>query len=83
MTWAVKRSEMGQEKESSALGKCECGQCRMKTGIKWKENNICIKLSFSFLCGFKYNFHFFLYLTVMGRWEMNKRCNKSTEIYRH
>ena len=48
MTWAVKRSKMGQEKESSTLGKCECGQCRMKTGIKWKENNICIKLSFSF-----------------------------------
>lgn len=48
MMWAVKQSKMGREKESSTLGKCECGQYHMKTGTKWKENNICIKLSFSF-----------------------------------
>ena len=48
MMWAVKQSKMGQEKESSTLGRRECGQYRMKTGTKWKENNICIKLSLSF-----------------------------------
>jgi hypothetical protein len=31
MTWAVKQSKMGQEKESSTPGKCERGQYRMKT----------------------------------------------------
>jgi len=48
MTWAVKQSKMGQEKENDTSGKCERGQYHMKTGTKWKENNICIKLSFSF-----------------------------------
>ena len=48
MMWAVKRNRMGREKESSTLGKCECGQHHIKTGTKWKENNICIQLSFSF-----------------------------------
>jgi hypothetical protein len=48
MTWAVKQSKMGQKKESSALWKCKCGQYHLKTGTKWKENNIYIKLSFLF-----------------------------------
>jgi hypothetical protein len=48
MMWAVKQSKMGQEKESSTLGNCECGQYNMKTGTKWKENNICIEVSFAF-----------------------------------
>jgi len=48
MTWAVKQSKMGQEKENSTPGMCERGQYGMKTGTERKENNICVKLSFSF-----------------------------------